>query len=42
MAKFLSDRRDNKNQFITIILTLIVGLIPAILVFGQPDLGTAI
>ena len=42
LAKFLSDRKDNKDQFITIILSLIIGLIPALLVFGQPDLGTAL
>jgi len=42
IAKFLSDRKDNKKQLLTIIYTLIIALIPALLVFRQPDLGTAI
>jgi len=42
IAKFLSDRKDDKNQLKTIILTLTIGFIPALLVFGQPDLGTAL
>ncbi len=42
LAKFLSDRKDNKNQLMTIVLSLIIGLVPALLVFGQPDLGTAL
>ena len=42
IAKFLSDRKVDKNQLKTIILTLTIGLIPALLVLGQPDLGTSI
>ena len=42
IAKFLSDRKDSKNQLKTIVLTLVIGLIPALIVFGQPDLGTAL
>ena len=42
LAKFLSDRKDDKNQLTTILFALAIGLIPALLVFGQPDLGTAL
>ena len=42
LAKFLSDRKDNKNQLLTIIYSLSIGLFPALLVFIQPDLGTAL
>ena len=42
LAKFLSDRKDDKNQLLTIVLALVIGLVPSFLVFGQPDLGTAI
>ena len=42
IAKFLSDRKDDKNQLKTIILTLVIGFVPALMVFFQPDLGTAL
>lgn len=42
LAKFLSDRKDDKNQLLTIVLALVIGLVPSFLVFGQPDLGTAL
>ena len=42
IAKFLSDRKENKNQIETIIYTLMIGFVPALLVFGQPDLGTGL
>jgi len=42
LAKFLSDRKDDKNQLQTVIYSIAASLIPALLVFKQPDLGTAI
>ena len=42
LAKFLSDRKDDKNELLTIAYALIIGLIPALLVFKQPDLGTGL
>ncbi len=42
LSKFLSDTKDSKNQLKTIISALAIGLLPAVLVFGQPDLGTSL
>ncbi len=42
IAKFLSDKRDNKNQIQLMLITLSLAIIPAYMVFRQPDLGTAI
>ena len=42
IAKFLSDRKDSENELKTIIITIGIGLVPALLVFRQPDLGTAL
>lgn len=41
VAKFLSERHENSNQRITLLVTMIMALFPALLVFRQPDLGTA-
>ena len=42
LAKFLSDQRENFNHLRILILTILLALLPALLVFSQPDLGTAI
>ena len=42
LAKFLSDRKDNNNQLLTVVITLVIVSIPASLVLFQPDLGTSI
>tara|TARA_B110000467_G_scaffold14725_1_gene12750 strand:+ start:530 stop:1765 length:1236 start_codon:yes stop_codon:yes gene_type:complete len=42
LAKFLSDQRENFNHLRILTLTILLALIPALLVFSQPDLGTAI
>jgi len=42
LAKFLSDQRENSNHLRILILTILLALIPALMIFNQPDLGTAI
>ena len=42
LAKFLSDQRENFNHLWILILTLLLVVLPALMVFNQPDLGTAI
>ena len=42
LAKFLSDQRENFNHLRILILTILLAVIPALMVFNQPDLGTAI
>lgn len=42
VARFLSDRTKNINNFSTFLITILIILFPALIVFGQPDLGTAI
>ena len=42
IAKFLSDKHENKNQIQLMLITLSLAIIPAYMVFRQPDLGTAI
>jgi len=42
LAKFLSDQRENFNHLRILILTIVMVAVPAIMVFNQPDLGTAI
>jgi rod shape determining protein RodA len=42
LAKFLSDRREIQNSWMIIFISIILALVPALLVFKQPDLGTAI
>ncbi|NOZ09351.1 MAG: rod shape-determining protein RodA [FCB group bacterium] len=42
LAKFLSDRRDQSHPVHTILLAFCLSAIPALIVFKQPDLGTAI
>ena len=41
LARFLSDRNKNTLDIATIVLSIFIVLIPAIIVFNQPDLGTA-
>ncbi|MBT3251416.1 MAG: rod shape-determining protein RodA [Candidatus Marinimicrobia bacterium] len=42
LAKFLSDRREIQNSWMVILISITLALVPALLVFKQPDLGTAI
>ena len=42
LAKFLSDQRENFNHFRILILTILLAILPALMVFNQPDLGTSI
>ena len=42
LAKLLSDQRENFNHLRILIITIILTGIPALMVFNQPDLGTAI
>lgn len=42
LAKFLSDRREIQNAWMVIFISITLALVPALLVFRQPDLGTAI
>jgi rod shape determining protein RodA len=42
LAKFLSDQRENFNHLRVILITILLAVFPAMLVFNQPDLGTAI
>ncbi len=42
LAKFLADQRENFNHLRILILTILLAVIPALMVFNQPDLGTAI
>jgi len=41
LARFLSDRSDKVDWTITLVGTFGLGLLPALLIFKQPDLGTA-
>ena len=41
IAKFLADQRENFNHVVVYLITIILAVIPAVLVFKQPDLGTA-
>jgi len=42
LAKFLSDKRENFNHLRIIISTILLIVLPALMVFNQPDLGTSI
>ena len=42
LSKYLSDYRGNINNFKLILTVIIISLIPALLIFKQPDLGTAL
>jgi rod shape determining protein RodA len=42
LAKFLSDQRENFNHLRVMLITILLAVFPAMLVFNQPDLGTAI
>jgi len=42
LAKFLSDRRDHSSPVKTVLLAFALSTLPAVMVFKQPDLGTAI
>jgi len=42
LAKFLSDQHENFNHFKTLLMSIFLVIIPAAIVFKQPDLGTAI
>ena len=42
LARYLSDRNIKMNNMVTFILPIIIILLPAFIVFNQPDLGTAV
>ena len=42
LARYLSDRNIELNQFSSNLIPFIIALIPAIIVLNQPDLGTAL
>ena len=42
LAKLLSDQRENFNHLRILILTILLAVLPALMVFNQPDLGTSI
>jgi len=42
LAKFLSDQHENFNHLNTLLMTIFLAILPAAIVFKQPDLGTAI
>ncbi len=42
VARFLSDRYRKMENIISFIIPILIILFPALIVFGQPDLGTAI
>jgi rod shape determining protein RodA len=42
LARVLADAGDRITTFRTVVLTLLVALVPAALVYPQPDLGTAL
>ncbi len=42
LAKFLSDRHENVYQPKVLFLTILIAFFPAVMVFKQPDLGTAL
>ena len=42
LSKFLSDYRGDKDNFFLICSVLMIAFLPAVLIFQQPDLGTAI
>ena len=42
LAKLLSDQRENFNHLRILLITILLAGIPALMVFNQPDLGTAI
>ena len=42
LARYLSDRNIELNQFTSNLIPFIIALIPALIVLNQPDLGTAL
>lgn len=42
LAKFLADREDRLEQFSTVLASLFVIAVPMLLIYLQPDLGTAL
>lgn len=42
LAKYLADRRQHMDKAATFLLSLAIAAVPALLVFVEPDLGTAV
>jgi rod shape determining protein RodA len=42
LAKFLADREDRLEQFSTVLTSIVVVAVPMLLIYLQPDLGTAL
>lgn len=42
LAKFLSDQREGENPIKILVIAFAISILPSLLVFRQPDLGTAI
>jgi len=42
LAKLLSDRQERMDQFSTVLVSLVAVAVPALLIYLQPDLGTAL
>jgi rod shape determining protein RodA len=42
LAKFLADREDRLGQFSTVLTSIVVVAVPMLLIYLQPDLGTAL
>jgi rod shape determining protein RodA len=42
LARVLSDQQENMNEIKLLILTLLLAIIPSLMIFQQPDFGTAI
>jgi len=42
LAKFLADHKDHLEQFATVVMSLGVVAVPMLLIYLQPDLGTAL
>jgi len=42
LAKYLADRHENSNAWVVIGMAMFLAIIPALMVFRQPDLGTAV